>query len=168
MGKCANTGEGAHMGDSCTTDASGACPEGYVCSNTSFADEGMCQPAWMHGTYVDHANAPIPNQDPEGLHRERVVYGLATVSTDVWVAIDLYHPYPSDLRITLTNPSGTMAVVFDGGDLPAGDILIETPVLGFPGDESVNGPWILHVVDLGVVDQGTLRRWSLELISRWD
>lgn len=63
---------------------------------------------------------------------------------------------------------GTTALVFDGEDIPAGDVLIEAPVLGFPGDESVNGPWTLRVADQGAHDQGTLRSWSLELISRWD
>jgi len=45
---------------------------------------------------------------------------------------------------------------------------LEIPVLGFSGDEQVNGAWKLHVVDKASPKTGTIDRVELTVGSRWD
>jgi len=75
------------------------------------------------------------------------------------------------LEVYLTNPDGTQALVFDGAATPTGapEVFLEgVPVMGFPGDESVNGTWTLRVVDDAFRNAGVLRSFGLDLISRYD
>jgi hypothetical protein len=119
----------AQVGDSCGADDD--CAGGLICAGAT-RGAGLCQPASMRGTFADPAHAAIP--DGGALARTVAVSGLATVDTDVEVRLELDHPRPADLRITLTNPAGTEVVVNGDG-----------PVRGFSGDESVNGAWTLRV-----------------------
>ena len=85
--------------------------------------------------------------------------------------IDLYvaHPRPSDLRITLTNPSDNEVLVFDGATSGTNEIYLSGQALmGFSGDESVNGVWRLRVVDSVSGQAGTIEDFGLEIGSRWD
>ena len=41
-------------------------------------------------------------------------------------------------------------------------------LVGFSGDEQVNGTWTLRVVDLTTGQAGTLSDWHLTITSRWD
>ena len=81
---------------------------------------------------------------------------------DLWVI----HPDATQLRITLTNPAGAEVTVFDG---EASEVFWQRhPVLGFSGDEMVNGEWTLRIVDDVAGDEGTLDHWTLRLRSRFD
>jgi subtilisin-like proprotein convertase family protein len=72
------------------------------------------------------------------------------------------------LIVTLVNPAGTEVVVFDrepgGSELYLRDQIL----LGFPGDESVNGLWELRVVDTAAGSIGTIESLALTITSRMD
>lgn len=167
VGKCVSydriPGEGDECGDA------GPCGEGLVCAGAAFDPSwGLCNPAWMRGTFTDAEGAVLP--DLSTTERALAVYGLATVSTDVVIDLELQHSYPGDLLVTLTNPTGTEVTLFDG-ESDAWDsttLRVQRPLLGFPGDEDANGVWTLRLTDRLARDAGTLERWSLEVTSRWD
>jgi hypothetical protein len=150
----------------CSADAPCDIGQGTICSGLTRGDGGQCLPAWMRGNFGENdIAASIPDNDPQGLSRTLMVYGLATVDTDVELSMSIEHGDASQLRVTLTNPDGTEVVVSDG---PANLFRFDAPVLGFSGDESINGPWTLRVVDQQGVVTGDLVRWSLRLGSRFD
>lgn len=167
FGKCASTATLPNQGMECASDA--ACGEGLVCAGVT-GGYGLCNPQWMRGSFSEDGSVAIPDGDPAGLSRTLYAYGLATVSTDVEVRALIRHEFPGDLLVTLTNPSGTESVLFDGerDEWDTTDIELDGPVSGFPGDESVNGGWTLRIIDRAARDMGTLERWSLGLTSRWD
>jgi subtilisin-like proprotein convertase family protein len=167
FGKCAPTTRLPNDGMACSSDA--VCGEGLVCAGVT-SGYGLCNPQWMRGSFSEGTSVAIPDGDPAGVSRTLYAYGLATVSTDVEVRALIRHEFPGDLRVTLTNPSGTEVVLFDGerDEWETTDIELDGPVRGFPGDESVNGAWVLRIVDRAARDVGTLERWALDLTSRWD
>jgi hypothetical protein len=139
--------------------------QGLVCAGLSRGDDGICFPAWMRGNFDERElSASIPDGDTGGLTRTLLVYGLATVDMDVELDLSGFHPDPSQLRVTLENPAGNEALVFDGD----GDLHFSGPVSGFSGDESINGLWTLRVVDATGGQVGVLDGWSLRLGSRFD
>nr|WP_255216130.1 proprotein convertase P-domain-containing protein [Pseudenhygromyxa sp. WMMC2535] len=100
---------------------------------------------------------------------------LATVDTDVIIRVELDHPDPSALTITLTNPDSNEVMVWDQELGPVnypwfefdGEFVIHRSPVGFSADESVNGTWTLKIVDAGD-SGGTLKGWGLEIMSRFD
>jgi subtilisin-like proprotein convertase family protein len=74
----------------------------------------------------------------------------------------------SHLRITLTNPAWKEVVVLEEGEFPAGAFELDVPVIGFSGDESVNGTWTLTVGDHAGGPTGRLDSWSVRIGSRFD
>jgi subtilisin-like proprotein convertase family protein len=100
------------------------------------------------------------------LSRTLIANGLATVDTDVELDLFVLHPDATQLRITLTNPAGAEVTVFDG---EASEVFLRRhPVIGFSGDEMVNGPWTLRIIDTVSGEEGTLDHWTLRLGSRFD
>jgi subtilisin-like proprotein convertase family protein len=112
----------------------------------------------------------VPDNKPAGAELQLVAYGLATVSTDVRLTLHVSHSRIADLRVTLTNPAGTEAVVFEGKSTDtAPELFLDgVAISGFPGDESVNGVWRVKVVDRKSGKSGSLNQFALELTSRWD
>jgi hypothetical protein len=152
-------------GDECTSDAACGSAE-LVCAGVT-RGYGLCNPAWMRGTFADATSAAIP--DGGTLDRRIAVRGLATVDTDVILRTTIDHPRASQLRITLTNPATAEALVHDG--TPADDghpLVIDRPVVGFSGDEQVNGEWTLRIEDRTGGQVGTVSGWTLEVTSRYD
>jgi len=155
----------------CSPDAPCDIGQGLICAGLTRGDEGQCFPAWMRGNFgeefaEDVGGPAVPDGDEQGLARTLVAYGLATVDTDVEIDLVVSHPDATQLRITLTNPAGAEVVVFDGESSEV--FLRRHPVLGFSGDEMVNGEWTLRIVDDVAGDAGTLERWTLHLGSRFD
>ncbi len=160
-------------GQACTpTEAQFGCPagSGLVCGGAANSGEGLCLPGWMRGRFNSRPNLPIPDNKPAGVTASLLAYGLATVSTDVRLHLHVSHPRIADLKVTLENPAGTSVVVFDGKptDVAPELYLDYTPVVGFPGDESVNGLWKLSAADKKSGKTGSLYGFGLELTSRWD
>jgi hypothetical protein len=166
LGKCAAIMEQPGEGNACSAQTS--CPTGgLICAGLVAGQDGLCLRASMAGTFSDWKGVNIPDNAPKGASRYIDVYGLATVSMDVSMTAVVRHPSAGQLKLTLTNPAGTEAVVFDGTSTGK-DLHIDMPVQGFPGDESVNGRWTLKLVDKKTGSSGMLERWTLSLTSRWD
>ncbi|MDX2089335.1 MAG: proprotein convertase P-domain-containing protein [Kofleriaceae bacterium] len=153
-------------GNECASDAACGNP-GLVCAGVT-RGYGLCGPAWMRATFADPTSAGVP--DGGTLVRAIAARGLATVDTDVVLSLRIAHPRAAQLKITLTNPAGNEVLVYDGvaANNGAPFVLTAKPILGFSGDESVNGEWTLRVTDRTSGHVGTLEGWQLTLTSRWD
>jgi hypothetical protein len=152
------------LGASCADDLD--CGEGLVCAGASLGGEGLCNPAWMRGRFAVEPRETIA--DGATVTTSLHVFGLATVSTDVILDLSVWHAHPSELKVTLTNPSGTEVVIADR-DAAGRELYFRRVALrGFPGDESVNGTWTLSVTDAAGGQTGTLASFGLTLTSRWD
>ncbi len=167
-GLCLDSSRDDIAGRDASCDSDLDCGAGLVCAGASFGGGGICNPAWMRGYYGTEPDMPIPDGPSGTTSFSLNVAGLATVSTDVRVDLFVTHPRVSDLRIELVNPLGTRGVVFDGSRGGTELYLRGVPVLGFPGDESVNGEWTLELTDRVSGQVGRLHEFGLTLTSRWD
>ncbi len=84
------------------------------------------------------------------------------------VAVDILHTYIGDLKVHLTAPDGRRVALHDRAGGSANDILKafnteNTPGLGEFNGLSVRGVWSLDVADCTKIDEGVLRRWTLEV-----
>jgi len=164
-GVCISTAPIAGDGNECSSDA--ACGNAALVCAGATRGGGLCAPAWMRGSFADASSTALA--DNATTARTVNVRGLATVDTDVTIKLAIDHPKPAQLRITLANPGGTEAVVFQGNATTTGtSLVLNQPVIGFSGDESVNGQWTLRVTDMATGSVGTLRGWTLGVTSRWD
>jgi subtilisin-like proprotein convertase family protein len=173
-GKCVLADSLQGEGDACTSDQ--ACPsDELLCSGLGHDPQaGLCLPVWMRGVLRDENVTAVPAGATQSL--TQIAHGLATVAMEIEVFAEINHPRVSSMRVVLTNPSGTEAVVFDGAaqlaENPAldddGFVEISQLVVGIPGDESVNGAWTLAVTNTDASDAGELVGWSVTLSSRWD
>ncbi|NOJ93008.1 hypothetical protein HMI51_08705 [Corallococcus coralloides] len=143
------------------------CAEGLACHGLdSGATEGWCRPAWMSGEFTAYSDLTLQgNTTP--LTATQPVVGLATVPEDITVELDLAHNNPSKLVLTLEDPGGETALLWDGPN--EGTPPKRIPVTrGIPRDGTINGLWKLHIVNPSGVGNGKLREWKLKLTSRWD
>lgn len=169
-GRCLDLAAPAHPaeGSSCLLES--GCPpaSGLVCGGATRGGAGLCVPAWMRGRFEsDLTPASIP--DASSVVLPLPVYGLATVDTDVVIDLVIDHPRISDLRVTLTNPATAEVLVYDGAGQTGPEVALrEHTVLGFSGDEQVNGLWQLRVEDRTGGAVGNVFRFALTVTSRWD
>ena len=143
---------------------------GMVCAGmTVFPGASFCIAQYHHGVYSSASRVAIPDGDDAGVTSEIVVYGLATVPLDITVTAAVDHPDRSQLRLTLRDPRGDRAVVFDGGAHEPGRLDGPMIALGnIPRDDYVNGRWTLEVVDTAAGSAGSLNGWGVEIVSNWD
>ncbi len=125
-----------------------------------------CVLAWQAGTF-EGAPGAIP--DDGQLTSAAVVYGLATVPLDIVVTARISHPDRSQLVVTVLDPSGTDALIFDGAeDAPE---ILDAPIVALGNisrDDAVNGRWTLRVEDRAAGGQGDLDGWTLHIVSNFD
>jgi subtilisin-like proprotein convertase family protein/subtilisin family serine protease len=112
----------------------------------------------------------IPDNASAGVRHEIDVPDDATL-VSVTVAVDIAHSFIGDLVVSLTAPSGSTVVLHQrqGGDadnLQRSWDASSTPGLAALAGQNMRGRWVLAVQDLAPVDEGVLRRWSLELVPR--
>ncbi|MFO0637430.1 MAG: proprotein convertase P-domain-containing protein [Nannocystaceae bacterium] len=151
---------------SCSADTPCDIAQGLLCAGLTRGDDGQCFPAWMRSNFGETDLAlGIPDADATGISRTIMVHGLASVDMDVELAMRIEHSNPDQLRVTLTNPAGTEVVISDG---PTDLFSFDRAVLGFSGDEGINGPWTLRIVDHQTGSVGSLDHWTLRLGSRFD
>ena len=119
----------------------------------------------MTGTFESTTSLPIPDAPAVGVTSTVVVYGLATVPEDILLTLDIDHPRPTDLVVTLHAPNTSFEVVLDHATSTAGEIVVGH---GIERDAYVNGTYTLEVVDTALGKTGTLKGFSLTISSRYD
>lgn len=155
--------EGAGEWEDCDTTAD--CADGLVCLGEHLSDGWFCVSEDLAGTFESgDLSESIPDDDPDGLTSTVSVTGMATVSVDLVVTLDIDHPRPADLTVTLYNPYGTEGEVVSGSYSVSGDHIVRA----IPSDEVANGDWSITVVDAASGQAGTLTSWSLYMISTYD
>ncbi|MDP6946868.1 MAG: proprotein convertase P-domain-containing protein, partial [Myxococcota bacterium] len=141
VGKCVDTGWVEGSGDSC--DLEDPCGPGLAClGEYAWGSGGWCVEGWFAKTFVSHETVGIPDLADVPATTSVVACGLASVPVDVYVTVDIDHPRPADLVVTLHDPNGETRVISD-----MEDVIEQMMVVGFPGDDSVNGVWSLEVSD---------------------
>jgi hypothetical protein len=164
IGKCIVIGNVEGAEESCTGDDD--CLDGLACSGlTVYGNVGYCRPLWMFGTFSStEVSTPIPDADMDGVTMDVVVYGLATVPEDIMVTIDLDHPRPQDLVVTLISTNGSDSLLWNNDASPA----FYLPALGIERDNYVNGKLTLKVVDTVSGETGVLNGFDVWVSSRYD
>ncbi|MFT7583272.1 MAG: subtilisin-like proprotein convertase family protein [Myxococcota bacterium] len=163
-------------GEGCCLDSTPVPGEGASCEGDSdCASDALiciaetCSQAWMANSFTNTPTLAIPDNDPEGAADAIVVACLASVPVTVTADITIRHTWIGDLTVTITDPSGdivTVAHAETGGS--ADDLALEGVIVGHTGDDAVNGPWTLKVVDSAGQDTGAIVTWTLRVTSRWD
>ncbi|WP_095961582.1 proprotein convertase P-domain-containing protein [Corallococcus macrosporus] len=165
-GRCVDTAYLAGNGDVCSRFM--ACPsEGLICIGLASGwVEGYCAPAWMGASFIEYSDLRLQSTNPL-VTAPLTVVGLATVPMDINVELDIVHTAPHRLVLTLEDPGGETALLWDGPNegTPPSRIVVTR---GIPRDGSINGRWKLHVANPSGVGSGTLRSWTLKLTSRYD
>ena len=118
---------------------------------------------------VVRADLPIPDASPGGVS-STLSYPFSGAIVGVVVSVDIQHTYIGDLRVRLTSPAGTSVDLHaqTGGSV---DNLVktytndDTPGLGAFAGQAAQGNWTLMVADLVGQDTGTLREWSLDVVT---
>lgn len=167
LGRCLNTQQSAPTGYGEPCADATECGAGLECGGET-VNAGYCVESWMRGSFGTSSGSvqDIP-ADGSALTWEVHVSGLATVSTDVRVRMDVEHADESMLRVTLTNPVGTQVVLVDG-DVDALDTLSDAIAQGFPGDEDANGTWTFSVEGASASRSGSIYSAVLDITSRMD
>ena len=150
----------------CALDA--PCGPGLLCGLISQGDQGICMESVQLGSFAGTGVGAIPDDAPAGIEVLFDVAGIATVPVDVLITLDLDHPRPEDLHITLTAPSGAEGEVWDSGSHAGGSFHLRRAVAGFPADEFLGGTWTLKIVDHAALQAGSVTAATLELMSQWD
>ncbi len=182
VGRCLGNSEGNDLGrctvlsgfgeqTMCSTAEECDIGQGLLCAGLTRTDDGICFPAWMRGNFgesgADDEGLDLAIPDGTGtLERTLLVYGLATVDMDVGLELDGFHGEPGQLRVTLTNPAGNEVNVPLSTE--EGRIEVAGSLVGFSGDELVNGVWTLRITDEAAGTSGTLTAWHLRIGSRFD
>jgi DNA uptake protein ComE-like DNA-binding protein len=163
VGRCSDLSPIPGNGDLCGPD--GSCAEGLFCSGLTQAggDWAHCRAPWKAGTYTSNEVVAIP--DGSSATSSVVVYGLATVPEDIVATLDIDHPRPSDLVVTLHHSAGTSAVLWNQESNPPAEIVVGCCI---ERDYYVNGTYTLEIVDTKGGAPGTLNGFSLWVSSRWD
>jgi subtilisin-like proprotein convertase family protein len=159
------------------------CSNDVACTGTGDDDDASGGPA----TVVSGLGLPA-DVPPVGNTGTRVLSSSSAPSgviSDLNVNLDITHTYMSDLSATLTSPSGTSVLLFDGltsccqnmsgttfDDQASSPITSSSPpysgvfqplqsLSAFQGEDSA-GVWTLTVEDDVVGDSGTINVWTLE------
>jgi subtilisin-like proprotein convertase family protein len=118
---------------------------------------------WFAKSFVSTETVTITDNSAVGVSAPLSACGLATVPVDVVVTVHVDHPRPQDLTISVEDPNGMIIELLSGAsEIP------NVMVGGFPGDDMVNGVWTLTVKDSVAGEVGTLKGWSIYLLSNWD
>lgn len=78
--------------------------------------------------------------------------------------VDIDHPHPQDLVVTLEHSNGSSATLWDHDPDAGGDKIDQQ----LERDNYINGTLTLRVVDTVTGAAGNVTGWSVWLSSRWD
>jgi subtilisin-like proprotein convertase family protein len=120
----------------------------------------------MAADFTQYADVGLPGSSAV-VESSLVVVGLATVPVDLTVELDIVHASSSNLVLTLVDPGGETALLWNGPTegRPPSRIVVTR---GISRDASVNGRWLLRAVNPSGIGSGRLREWRLKVTSRWD
>lgn len=168
LGRCVSQSQRPGAGEPCSLSKACGTDTGLVCAGLTRApQDGLCTPAWMQDTFRPALTAPLRSEPgTPGLTVPVDVRGLATVDMDVWLDLTLTPDATGGLVVRLVHPTGQAVTVYEGRNGPEGLWLSQT-VLGFSGDEYVNGAWAVQIEDRAGVGL-TIETLSLTIGSRWD
>lgn len=162
IGKCVSDEPIAGDGEECS--AADPCGSGLVCAGTTiYGGAGFCRPSWMEGVFTSRLEMPIA--EGAATASEVVVYGLASVPEDVVLTLEIDHPRPEDLVVTVRAPNSSEDVVWNHVADPQATLPVGW---GVERDSHVNGTWTCEVRDTVTGETGFLRGFSLRVNSRWD
>lgn len=162
-GKCIDTSNVPGAGQQC--DRWEPCADGLICAGWTLWGNGFCEP--LHNTGRYESADPVAIPDDGTVEPGVVVYGLASVPVDIEVVVELDHPRPTDLRLTLFDPNGSSSLLWDQEALDGYNRTFANEG-SISRDDEVNGEWNLRVEDLVTGETGTIPRWSLFITSRYD
>ncbi len=111
---------------------------------------------------------PVPDNLPFGI-RDTIPVEERGRLRYFAVRVLLHHDDQTDVRISLTSPSGTTAILHEFGDdldrLRSGVDADRVPALACFNNEPAEGDWTLHVQDFSSPDAGLLEEWAVELTT---
>ena len=149
------------VGDDCQTDSD--CSSDLRCMGSIAYGQGIsCVDTW--GVFSWEGPVAIPDDGSE-LAMSVDVQGLASVPVDVVLTIDIDHPRPSDLVLTIDNFNGYGTTLWSGGD---DNPQLEMVVYAFPSDDMVHGEYTVRVTDTVSGETGSVRGWDLLVVSTYD
>ena len=152
------------------------CEGEMQCAGYTLWGEGYCVAPWMAGRFVNDQWYQIRDSEVPWDCGDRcpsvsssvVVRGLATVPVDIIVTAQIDHADGRDLRVTLTDPNGDQAVLWDNSDEVGNGVSRSFVTTGISRDDYVNGRWTLTIEDTEHGGAGWLKGWDLFIVSRWD
>ncbi|MEM9067715.1 MAG: proprotein convertase P-domain-containing protein [Myxococcota bacterium] len=105
----------------------------------------------------------IPDADPAGVSSDITIDGSGTIAT-LRVAVDITHTFIGDLTISIAKDGGTPTTLLTE-ELIDGTMLMREFTVDALVGEAAAGTYTLTVVDGADVDEGTLNRWSVEILT---
>lgn len=112
---------------------------------------------------ADDAMAPIPDDESATLSREIVISESGTIGT-ARVSVDIAHPFLPELTISLQKDGGEPIVLLSEAFIE-GNSLVRTFTVDSLSGVEASGMYTLTVFDSVAGDQGTLNRWSVEILT---
>ena len=117
----------------------------------------------------------IPDNNSVGITSVRYVSDSFTVDT-LSIDAQMTHGDLGEVTVTLTSPSGTSLVIYDGGNPGetsfnqniGWEVEFNTGNLYSFNGESTQGTWMLNVVDATNGNTGALDSWTLRFNESWD
>lgn len=128
--------------------------------------QGRCLAVTEHKV-ANTVAIPIPDGNTMGVESSNPIVGLAGKHlVDLYMTAAIHHPSPSDLLITLRQPSGIELVVWDHEPWEEEQLSLHRKPEGllFEDEMVVEGEWVLRLVDDTPSNVGELDRWSLVLL----
>jgi subtilisin family serine protease len=108
-------------------------------------------------------NAKIP--DGTGSLTSQITFASSLDVQKMVIDLNITHPSPSDLVVTLTSPDGTTATLASHPASGTGSgIVFETTANNFWGEDA-KGSWTLTVTDSVAGNSGTLNGWTLTALG---
>jgi len=130
-------------------------------------DEDVCSSEPVASSNTE--SLEIPDNDSQGVSATVSFSNTEELAADIKVSIDVSHTYISDLKITLTSPSGRSVVLHDGTGFNSDNIIGVYPVdliaeddLALFNGEALSGDWTLGIVDSVGFDFGVLNSVQIE------
>ena len=117
---------------------------------------------------IENENRTAGNIPDNGTLQRTIQVTREVLITELDVTVELQHPRPADLVVTLVGPDNTEAVLRNRSAAAAGRVAYDTFATPVDSLEVFNGKLAAGTYTLRVADQqagqtGTLRNWSLQI-----